>query len=54
MYYAAVRKSAEKDALFLELVNHPTNPMTNDDLQRLISKHPDRYGKYACYPGCPA
>jgi len=51
MFYDAVNKSGERDRAFLELINHPTNPMTNADLKALIIRHPSRYGKYAGFIG---
>ena len=46
MYYEAVRKTGERDRLFLELLNHPTNPMTKADLEALIARRPEVYGRY--------
>ena len=46
MYYGAVRKQGEADELLMEMIRHPTHPMTKDELQQMIDKHPDRYGRY--------
>jgi hypothetical protein len=43
----ARRKLADANAAFLELVNHPTNPMTREDLAALIKRRPDRYERFA-------
>jgi hypothetical protein len=47
MYYAAVRAAGEKDATFMELVNHPTNPITREDLEANIARRPALWSRYA-------
>ena len=47
----AEKRIFEQNEVFLELVNHPTNPMTNRDLERLIERRPDRYGRFAGFVG---
>ena len=44
MYYAAVRRGGELNELFLELVR---DGMTRDELQKLIDKRPERYGRFS-------
>ena len=51
MFYEVQRKLGEGDRAFMELVNHPTNPMTNADLKALLERHPDRYSRYAGFVG---
>ena len=51
MFYAAHDRLAAENMAFMDLVNHPTNPMTNDDLRKLIERHPDRYGRFAHFIG---
>lgn len=46
MFYAASRKAAEADIAFMDMVNHPTNPMTREDLEALIKRRPEKYGRY--------
>lgn len=46
MFYEEKMKIAERDKLFMELVNDPYNPMTKKDLKTLIRKRPNVYGKY--------
>lgn len=36
---------------FMDMVNHPTNPMTNQDLERLIVRWPERYGRFSNWLG---
>jgi len=43
----ARRKLAAGNEAFLEMVNHPTNPMTRADLERLIAKRPHVYARFA-------
>ena len=33
--------------MFMDLVNHPTNPLTKSDLAALIAKRPNTYGRFA-------
>lgn len=47
MFYAATRAASERDTTFLELVNHPTNPMTREDLQRNIERRPSLWSRYS-------
>ncbi len=44
MYYAAVRRDGELNELFLELVR---DGMARDELQKLIDKRPERYGRFS-------
>lgn len=45
MYYAAVRKSGERDHLFLELL--PT--LQPGELAKLVAKRPELWGRYRGY-----
>lgn len=47
MYYAAERKAADRDIAFLELVGHPTNPLTREDLAANIKRRPALWLRYA-------
>jgi len=51
MYWAAELKLFEANREFLELVSHPTNPLTNQDLERLIARWPERYERYSGWLG---
>ena len=51
MYYDAVKLSGEKNMAFLDMVNDKHNPMTNDDLQKLIDRYPARYGCFSGFIG---
>ncbi len=45
------RKVAALNALFVELIQHPTNPLTNEDLVKLIARRPEKYGRFAGWIG---
>ena len=47
LYELARRRIAEANMAFLELVNHPTNPLTREDLARNIERRPDLWSRYA-------
>lgn len=47
MFYEAHRKIADLNNTFMELIRHPTNPMTREDLKALIAKRPYVYGRFA-------
>jgi hypothetical protein len=47
MYRRAVSISADIDRTFLDMVNHPTHPLTSAELVRLIDKRPALWGRFA-------
>lgn len=51
LYQEAERKLAEANEAFMDMVNDPVNPMTNDDLERLIARWPERYGRFSGFLG---
>ena len=51
MYQEAERKLADANEAFVDMVNDPVNPMTNDDLERLIARWPERYGRFSGFLG---
>jgi len=58
MWRDAERRASKLNEAFLELVSHPSNPMTRDDLARLIARRPDTYGRFSGFlvklPAAPA
>ena len=44
-------RSGDGDAIFWHLVNHPTAPLTDAELAKLVSLHPKRWARYAEYIG---
>ena len=51
LYQEAERKLAEANEAFMDMVNDPVNPLTNDDLERLIARWPERYGRFSGFFG---
>lgn len=51
MYRDAEQRIFDRNRGFLELVSHPTNPLTNQDLERLIARWPERYEMYSGWLG---
>jgi len=51
MYREAERKLADANEAFMDMVKDPVNPMTNDDLERLIARWPERYGRFSGFLG---
>jgi hypothetical protein len=47
IYEIERRKIASLNEAFMDLVNHPTNPMTREDLKALIIKRPERYERFS-------
>jgi hypothetical protein len=48
-YELARRKLASENETFMELVNHPTNPLTREDLAACIKRRPELWGRFAGY-----
>ena len=46
-FESARRNLAECNAAFMDLVNHPTNPLTRQDLARNIERRPALWARYA-------
>lgn len=51
LYKEAERKLAEANQAFMDMVNDPVNPLTNEDLERLIARWPERYGRFSGFLG---
>ena len=51
MWQAAEMRAFNLNRAFLEMISDPTNPLTNQDLERLIAKRPDVYGRFAGFIG---
>jgi hypothetical protein len=49
LFYAASRRAGERDATFLELIAHPTNPLTREDLVANIARRPSLWKRYEGY-----
>lgn len=46
-YEMARRKLADANSAFSDLVNHPTNPLTREDLEANIKRHPELWARYS-------
>ena len=46
-YEQAHRRLADANNAFMECVTCRDNPMTREDLEALIARHPERYGRFA-------
>ena len=47
LFWEAHHKIAELNNAFMDLVNDPVNPLTNEDLESLIKKRPHVYGRFS-------
>lgn len=45
------RKVADANNAFMDMVKCESNPMTNQDLERLIARWPERYSRFAGFVG---
>lgn len=52
-FWRAHRKIADQNEVMLELLFGP-NPITDDELRRLIQRDPARYGRFSGYLGTRA
>lgn len=50
MFYSAERKSGELNRAMLDSLYGP-NPITDEELRKLIEKRPNVYGRFAGYIG---
>ena len=46
-FYVSHRKVADGNEAFLDLVNHPSNPLTREDLEALLERRPHAYSRFA-------
>lgn len=51
MFEESQQRLFSANQAFMDMVNHPTNPMTNQDLERLIAQWPERYGRFSGFLG---
>ena len=47
LFWEAHHKIAELNNAFMDLVNDPVNPLTNEDLESLIKMRPHVYGRFS-------
>jgi hypothetical protein len=46
LFEAARRSIAEANSHFLAMVTHPSNPLTREDLERLIARRPALWRRF--------
>ena len=51
MYQEAEQRIFDRNNAFLEMVNDPVNPLTNQDLERLIARFPVRWARFSGFVG---
>ena len=51
MYWAAEQKLFDANRVFMEMVNDPVSPLTNQDLERLIARFPVRWARFSGFVG---
>lgn len=51
LYTEAQQHLFDRNRAFMEMIVDPVNPMTKDDLQRLIERWPERYERFAGFLG---
>ena len=47
MFYEAHRRISDRNNAFMDLVTDESNPMTKQDLERLIARWPEKYSMFA-------
>lgn len=47
MFFNSQERMFRENEAFMDMVNHPTNPMTKTDLERLIARNPERYSRFS-------
>ena len=51
LFNEAHRKLADADQHFMDLIKDPVNPLTNDDLIKLVERFPQRWDRYSGFIG---
>ena len=51
MYREVEQKIFRENQAFMDMVNDPVNPLTNEDLERAIARWPERYGRFSGFLG---
>ena len=47
LFWKSHKFIADGNKHFLEMIKHPTNPLTKRDLKALIAKYPNRWERFA-------
>ena len=51
LYEQARQGIARMNLAFMEMITSKDNPLTNDDLQKMIARWPERYGRFSQFLG---
>lgn len=51
MYWEAEQKLFDANRVFMEMVNDPVSPLTNQELERLIARFPARWERFSGFVG---
>jgi len=51
MFYEAQRAISDADMHFMDMVKCKENPLTNDDLVKLVDRFPERWERYSSFIG---
>lgn len=51
IYEQERERIASVNRMFMDMVNDPHNPLTNDDLVKLVDKFPERWGQFSGFIG---
>lgn len=51
IYEQERERIASRNRMFIDMVNDPHNPLTNDDLVKLVAKFPERWGRFSGFIG---
>lgn len=51
IYKEVERKLFDENRAFMDIVTDRVNPMTNADLEALIKRKPEKYGKFSGFLG---
>ncbi|APZ42529.1 hypothetical protein [Acidihalobacter ferrooxydans] len=46
MFYQAHKRLADANKFIMDLARDPSNPLTNNDLRKLVDRFPERWGRY--------
>ena len=51
LYYDAVKRNADIDRHFMNMISDTINPLTNDDLSQLIKIRPAIWARFSAFVG---
>ncbi len=51
IYYKSRQQTSIQNNHFIDIVNDKCNPLTNNDLEQLVIRFPERWAKFSGYIG---